>query len=58
MQSHIDAMIQRRHRIVHEADANSSAGRGHHRATPVNLFVIQQWAESVKNLVTTIDQQL
>ena len=57
MQNHIDAMIQRRHRIVHEADANSSAGRGHHRATPVNLIVIQKWAESVKNLVAIIDQQ-
>ncbi len=53
----IDAMIKRRHKIVHEADLNYNSGRGHHRATPINLTKVQEWAEAVTELVSMIDQQ-
>jgi hypothetical protein len=44
----IETLMQRRHRIVHEADRQERRSRGHHRTRSISLQAIQQWSESVE----------
>jgi len=53
----INKMIQRRHKIVHEADTNPTTGRGNHSVTSININTVCAWLEAVQNLVNVIEVQ-
>lgn len=54
----LGTMINRRHKIVHEADTNPQPGRGYHRATAINLGTVKAWRDAVVSFVSYIDEQL
>jgi len=54
----INSMIERRHKIVHEADANPNAGRGHHMTTPIDAEKTKGWMVSVEKLISNIEKYL
>jgi len=41
-------MMKRRHWIVHRADRNTAAGRGHHAARPLQQAAVETWSEALK----------
>ncbi len=44
----IQAMMQRRHQIVHRADANTSGGSGHHQAQSLSKTTVNNWIDAVE----------
>lgn len=57
-QETITTMITRRHKIVHEADANKNSGSGNHYAAPISLKTVQAWEKAVIELVNLIESQI
>lgn len=54
----IDNYINRRHKIVHEADNNSVHGPGNYKATSINANTLTAWINAVNVLVDDIEDQL
>lgn len=54
----IDNYINRRHKIVHEADNNSVHGPGNYKATSINANTLTAWINAVSALVDDIEDQL
>lgn len=51
-------MIKRRHKIVHETDANRNSGSGNHYAASINLTTVKSWEGAVCELVQRIEQDV
>ena len=47
-------LMARRHKIVHEADRNPKAGRGHSRSEPLSQVTVNKWIKAVEGLVKEI----
>ena len=56
--SQLNTTIKRRHKIVHEMDANQVTGRGNHNAASINLTTVKAWKENVIAFVNLIERQL
>ena len=56
--SQLNTTIKRRHKIVHEMDANQVTGRGNHNAASINLPTVKAWKENVIAFVNLIERQL
>lgn len=54
----IDNYIIRRHKIVHEADKNSSRGRGYFQSSSINSPTLTAWITAVDTMITDIESQL
>ena len=54
----IGTMIKRRHKIVHEADANSNSGPGNHYAASINKQTVLAWKAAVVALVELVERAL
>ena len=54
----IDNYINRRHKIVHEADNNTVHGPGNYKATSINANTLTAWINAVNALVDDIEDQL
>lgn len=54
----LNTTIKRRHKIVHEVDANQMGGRGNHNATSLNLQTVKAWETNVISFVNHIESQL
>ena len=54
----LNTTIKRRHKIVHEMDANQQSGRGNHIAASLNLPTVKAWEENVIAFVNLIESQL
>jgi hypothetical protein len=54
----INAMIERRHQVVHRADRNPHHGRGHHEAASIGLHDITEWVEAIQNFFNEVHSQL
>lgn len=50
----IDNYIKRRHKIVHEADKNSTSGRGNFHSTAINTKMLTAWIDAVDTMVIDI----
>lgn len=57
-QDTIEVMIGRRHRIVHEADANQKSGPGNHYAASINLQTVQKWKGVTVDFVEIVEAQI
>lgn len=57
-QETITTMITRRHKIVHEADANKNSGSGNHYAASIALSTVKAWEKAVIDLVNLIEVQI
>ena len=54
----INNMIKRRHKIVHETDANQKGGQGNHYATSINMQTVKAWENATINLVNEVEKQI
>lgn len=54
----LNTTITRRHKIVHEVDANQQSGRGFHNAASINLQTVKAWETNVIAFVNLIESQL
>lgn len=54
----LDTTINRRHKIVHEMDANQQAGSGNHNAASINSQTVKAWRDNIINLINYIEGQL
>lgn len=54
----INNMIKRRHKIVHEADANQKSGSGNHYAASINHPTVEAWKKATIDLVSVIENQI
>ena len=54
----LNTTITRRHKIVHEVDANQQSGRGYHNAAAINLRTVKAWESNVIAFVNLIESQL
>ncbi len=54
----LNTTIKRRHKIVHEVDANQQSGRGYHNAASINLQTVKAWESNVICFVNLIESQL
>lgn len=54
----IDNYIERRHKIVHQADKNSAHGRGYFQSASINARVLSAWITAVDELVKDIESKL
>ena len=54
----INNMIKRRHKIVHETDANQKSGQGNHYAASINVPTVKAWESAVIKLVNEIESQI
>ena len=52
----INSYIERRHKIVHEADKNEIAGKGNYRTQSINSNQLKKWIEAAKVLVDKINE--
>ena len=50
----IDNYINRRHKIVHEADKNATSGKGNFRSSPINTKTLNAWIDAVDAMVIDI----
>jgi len=50
----LDALIARRHHIVHRADRNNSPKRGQHRVHPINSKSINEWIDAVVDFAAKV----
>lgn len=57
-QGSVNTMINRRHRIVHETDANQDSGHGNHYAASINIPTVKAWKTVVTNMVNELEQQI
>ena len=54
----LNLTIKRRHKIVHEVDANQYSGRGNHNAASINLQTVKSWESNVIAFVNFVESQL
>lgn len=54
----LEEMMKRRHHIVHQADANTTAGRGHHAARSISQGSVQTWIDAVDEFATAVLAQV
>ena len=54
----LNAMIERRHQVVHRADRNPQHGRGHHEAVSIGLHDINEWIEAIQSFFDEVHGQL
>ncbi len=54
----LNITIKRRHKIVHEMDANQNSGKGNHCAASINHSTVKAWENNVIALVNLIEKQL
>ena len=54
----LNTTIKRRHKIVHEVDANQNSGRGNHNAASINLLTVKSWEENVIAFVNSIEVKI
>ena len=54
--SDINDMINRRHKIVHEADSNPKKGQGQHSAAAINIETVKKWKKATIELVEIIEE--
>lgn len=54
----INNMIKRRHKIVHETDANQKLGQGNHYAASINLRTVKAWEKASVGLVDEVQKQI
>lgn len=57
-QAEIDALIQRRHKVVHEVDLVQDESSGKSRTRPIKSAQVRTWMECSMSLVQTIDEQV
>lgn len=50
----LDVVMQRRHRIVHRADANPNAGRGNHRVASISPAALEGWVANTEQFVQAV----
>ncbi len=56
--SQLNTTIKRRHKIVHEVDANQQSGKGFHSAASINLRTVKAWEKNVIDLINWIESEL
>jgi hypothetical protein len=56
--SKVDAMMKRRHRIVHRADRNESTGSGHYKANSLAKPDVENWIRAVESTVDAICKEI
>lgn len=54
----INNMIKRRHKIVHETDANQKSGPGNHYAASINMGTVKAWEKATIDLVNETEKQI
>jgi hypothetical protein len=54
----LEALMQRRHQIVHQADRNPERGRGQHWAQSIGRHTVLRWIEAVEDFVAAVDAQV
>lgn len=54
----LDALMQRRHLIVHQADRNPQLGRGTHRARHITVHQVRTWITAVRDFVGALESEL
>jgi len=54
----LEAMMNRRHMIVHRADRDDSGGRGNHRVKSIGPLQLKRWIESVRAFSEALFKQL
>jgi hypothetical protein len=54
----LDVAMQRRHRIVHRADANPNAGRGNHRVASIAPATLDDWITNTEQFVEGVLAQV
>lgn len=54
----IDALMQRRHIIVHQADRNPQRGRGVHRARHITVHMLRNWIDAVRAFGASLEPEL
>lgn len=54
----LDALMIRRHNIVHRADENDKKGSGHHWAKPINTGTVEAWVGTVDEITDRIADSL
>jgi hypothetical protein len=52
--AHLNAMMSRRHWIVHRADRNTLSGAGQHGAKSISTRAVQSWVETVEQFGRSI----
>ena len=58
-QEKIEKLIQRRHKIVHEADNNKTDKmKSEYSLTPIKEYIVKEWLDAVQDLVSIIDAQI
>ena len=53
----INDYIERRHKIVHEADKNTLSGRGNHRTRPINVIQLELWITAIKSFIEIVNNK-
>jgi len=54
----LDLAMQRRHRIVHRADANPNAGRGNHHVASIAPARLEHWTANTEQFVQAVLAQV
>jgi hypothetical protein len=54
----LNEMIKRRHKIVHNADRDSSSGSGNHRIKSISLKQVESWRTAVDKFVREVNKNL
>lgn len=54
----LEALMQRRHHIVHQADRNPERGRGQHWAQSIGRHTVRRWIEAVEEFVAAVDGEI
>jgi len=54
----LDESMQRRHQIVHRADANLTSGSGNHKVKSIKPLTIEKWIENTKQFVIAVLNQV
>ena len=53
----LEALMARRHQIVHQADRNDTPGTGNHWATSLSTPMVNNWIEAVDEFVSAIERE-
>lgn len=56
--SDLEALMKRRHHIVHQADRNPEHGSGQHWAKSIGRHTVRRWIEAVEEFVEAVDAQI
>jgi hypothetical protein len=54
----LEALMVRRHHIVHQADRNPAHGRGQHWAQSIGRRTVRRWIEAVEQFVAAVNDQV